>query len=97
MPPTSSSSPPPLNKSDPYILAHSYKAYMLAHPIGSNEQRNPYYENLLANYPEPRKERTDKMARAIRYAKMHCECYYEVRDVERILGWVGVEERRSRV
>lgn len=55
---------------------------------GNKQYLNQYYENLLANQPEPDLDATDDRSRAIRYAKEHFECYYEIRDIARIVGWL---------
>jgi hypothetical protein len=73
---------------DLYVLAHRYWDYMLEHPRRRRENLNPYYENLLANQPDPDRGATDGRSRAIRYAKEHYECFYEIRDVERIIQWL---------
>lgn len=58
---------------DPYVLAYRYKEYMEQHPtrhqLEGRQFVNRYYENLLANQPEPDLEATDDRSRAIRYAK----------------------------
>jgi hypothetical protein len=65
---------------------------MKQHPIrksyGNKQYINEYYQNLLANQPEPDLDATDNRSRAIRYAKEHFECYYEIRDVARIVRWL---------
>lgn len=85
-------------RQDPYILAYQYTAYMQLHPtqhLPDERQRlNSYYKNLLANQPEPDPEATDDRSRAVRYAKEHFECYYEVRDVARIIRWIDEAEDR---
>lgn len=82
---------------DPCVLAYRYRDYMEKHLIRHptcRQYSNDYYENLLANQPEPEPDATDDRSRAIRYAKEHHECYYEVRDVARIVGWLDEEEDR---
>ncbi|KAI8936811.1 hypothetical protein NX059_006051 [Plenodomus lindquistii] len=79
--------PPPLYK-DPYVLAYRYWEYMNDNPRRHRELCNQYYEKLLANQPDPEKEATDDKSRAIRYAKAHYECFYELRDVSRIVHWL---------
>lgn len=83
---------------DPYVLAHRYTEYMEQHPmrhqLEGRQFVNRYYENLLANQPEPDLEATDKRSRAIRYAKEHFECYYEIKDVARIIRWLDEAEDR---
>jgi hypothetical protein len=61
---------------------------MIEHPRRKRENLNPYYEKLLANQPDPDKDATDDRSRAIRYAKEHYECYYEIRDIKRIVQWL---------
>ena len=78
---------PPLRR-DLYVLAYRYWDYMTENPRRRRERCNPYYENLLANQPDPDVDATDDRSRAIRYAKKHYECFYEIRDVERIIGWL---------
>ncbi|KAF2632397.1 hypothetical protein BU25DRAFT_319876, partial [Macroventuria anomochaeta] len=79
-------------RQDPYSLAYCYRDYMEKHPmrrrLGDRQYFNNYYENLLANQPEPDPDATDDRSRAIRYAKEHYECYYEIRDIARIVGWL---------
>jgi hypothetical protein len=73
---------------DPYALAYRYREYMKEKPRGSSERRNPYYEKLLANLPDPDVHAVDNRSRAIRYAKKHYECYYKIRDIQRIIQWL---------
>jgi hypothetical protein len=75
-------------RQDPYVLAHRYREFMVEHPRRFLEKCNPYYEKLLANLPNPDADATDNRSRAIRYAKKHYECYYEIRDVRRIVQWL---------
>lgn len=86
-------------RQDPYILAYHYRDYVkknpLRHGIGNKQRLNQYYQNLLANQPEPDRDATDDRSRAIRYAKEHFECYYEVRDIARIVGWLDEAEQRE--
>ncbi|KAF1842586.1 uncharacterized protein K460DRAFT_409988 [Cucurbitaria berberidis CBS 394.84] len=79
---------PSLHK-DPYVLAYKYWDYLTENPRLRRESCNPYYENLLANQPDPDGDATDDRSRAIRYAKTHYECFYEIRDIDRIIGWLG--------
>jgi hypothetical protein len=87
-------------RQDPYILAYRYRDYMEKHPmrksLGDKQRLNQYYQNLLANQPEPDPDATDDRSRAIRYAKEHLECYYEVRNVARIIGWLDEAEEKER-
>ncbi|KAH9877629.1 hypothetical protein IAQ61_002997 [Plenodomus lingam] len=78
---------PPLQK-DPYVLAYRYWEYMTINPRRQRERCNPYYEQLLANQPDPKKGATDDLSRAISYARAHHECFYELRDVSRIIRWL---------
>jgi hypothetical protein len=81
---------------DPYVLAHRYREYMKEKPRARLERCNPYYEKLLANLPDPDIQATDNRSRAIRYAKKHYECYYEIRDIWRIIQWLPpVDEEDS--
>jgi hypothetical protein len=75
-------------RDDPYALAHRYREYMIQHPRRFLEYCNPYYERLLANQPNPDAYATDDRSRAIRYAKEHYECFYEIRDIRRIIAWL---------
>jgi hypothetical protein len=75
-------------RSDPYALAYRYWDYIRDNPRRKREGLNPYYENLLANQPEPDEEDKDDRSCAIRYAKEHYECFYEVRDIKRIIQWL---------
>ena len=84
----------PLVSSDPYALAHRYREYMIEHPRRFLEYLNPYYERLLANQPDPAADATDDCSRAIRYAKEHYECFYEIKDIRRIVAWLPPVERR---
>ncbi|EUC29689.1 hypothetical protein COCCADRAFT_39976 [Bipolaris zeicola 26-R-13] len=79
---------PLLLQEDPYALAHRYREYMIEHPRRFLEYCNPYYEKLLANQPDPAADATDDYSRAIRYAKEHYECFYEIRDIWRIITWL---------
>ncbi|EOA82967.1 uncharacterized protein SETTUDRAFT_96433 [Exserohilum turcica Et28A] len=85
---------PPLRK-DPYALAYRYKEYMTKYPRRRKESRNPYYDKLLANLPDPAEDAMDNRSRAIRYAKKHYECYYEIRDIRRIVAWLPPVEEES--
>lgn len=75
-------------RNDPYALAYRYFDYIRENPRRKRERLNPYYENLLANQPDPDPEDRDDRSRAIRYAKEHYECFYEIRDVKRIIQWL---------
>ena len=46
---------------------------------------NPYYKSLLANHDEPPEDADDELSRAIRYAKLHYESFYEVGHVDMII------------
>jgi hypothetical protein len=50
---------------------------------------------LLANEREPDANAMDDRSRAIRYAKEHHECFYEIRDISRIISWLPAEESDS--
>lgn len=76
------------NPTDPYLLAHEYWNYINDKPRRRGEHWNAYYEKILANQPEPERDATDDRSRAIRYAKEHHECFYEIRDVKRIIQWL---------
>jgi hypothetical protein len=76
---------------DPYALAYKYWDYIRETPRRKYERLNPYYENLLANQLDPDPEEMDDRSRAIRYAKQHFECFYEVRDIKRIIQWLDEE------
>ncbi|KAF2133600.1 hypothetical protein P153DRAFT_363764 [Dothidotthia symphoricarpi CBS 119687] len=89
------STPPPLLQ-DPYALAYRYTEYMNQYPRRRREKCNPYYEKLLANQPDPKPEATDDRSRAIRYAKEHYECFYEIRDIRRIVVWLERDAMGSR-
>jgi hypothetical protein len=78
----------PPSRKDPYVLAYRYQDCMTENPGRLLEKCNPYYEKLLANQPEPAADATDDRSRAIRYAKKHYECYYEIKDVSRIISWL---------
>ena len=67
----------------------------MRHRLGDRQYFNNYYENLLANQPEPDPDATDDRSRAIRYAKEHYECYYEIRDIARIVGWLGEAKEKQ--
>lgn len=84
----------PLSRKDPYVLAFRYWAYMKETPRRHRENLNPYYEKLLANQPDPDDDATDDRSHAIRYAKKHYECYYELRDVDRIISWLVEADRK---
>jgi hypothetical protein len=77
-----------------YVLAYRYWDYIIEHPRRKLDNLNKYYENLLANQPEPHSEATDERSRAIRYAKAKYECFYEVRDTKRINEWLEEAEAR---
>jgi len=72
---------------------------MKEHPIrksyGNKQYFNEYYQNLLANQPDPDLDATDDRSRAIRYAKEHLECYYEIRDIARIIGWLNEAKEKE--
>jgi hypothetical protein len=84
----------PLRK-DPYALAHRYWDFMAENPRRHLEYCNPYYMKLLANEREPDANAMDDRSRAIRYAKEHHECFYEIRDISRIISWLPAEESDS--
>ncbi|KAF2025989.1 hypothetical protein EK21DRAFT_75152 [Setomelanomma holmii] len=75
-------------REDPYVLAHRYWEYMAKFPRRKRENLNPYYEKLLANQPDPHEDAKYDRSRAIRYAKEHYECYYELRGITRIVQWL---------
>lgn len=79
-------------REDFYVLACRYWDYITEHPRRKLENLNKYYENLLANQPEPEPGATDERSRAIRYAKEHHECFYEIRDIKRINVWLEEAE-----
>ncbi|KAH7356263.1 hypothetical protein BKA66DRAFT_428601 [Pyrenochaeta sp. MPI-SDFR-AT-0127] len=79
---------PPLRK-DSYVLAYRYWDYMRETPRRHRENCNPYYEKLLANQPVPEENAMDDYSRAVRYARVHYESFYEIRDVQRIIGWLN--------
>ena len=66
----------------------------MRHRLGDRQDFNKYYENLLANQPAPEPDAADDRSRAIRYAKEHYECYYEVRDIARIVGWLDEADEK---
>ena len=78
----------PALRTDPYVLAYRYWEYITENPRRKRENINPYYEKLLANQPEPEEDDQGDRARAIRYAKEHFECFYEIRDIKRIVQWL---------
>lgn len=78
-------------RNDPYALAYRYHDSMRENLRGKRERLNPYYENLLANQPDPDEEDEDDRSRAIRYAKEHYESFYELRDIKRIIQWLDKE------
>jgi hypothetical protein len=82
---------PPPHK-DPYALAYRYWDYMTDSPIRFLVKGNPYYEKLLANQPESTADAMDDRSRAIRYAKKHYECYYETKDISRIISWLPADD-----
>lgn len=84
----------PTLQKDPYVLAYRYAEYMKEYPPRSRQGLNQYYQKLLANQPDPDKDATDSHSRAIRYAKEHHECFYELRDVSRIVGWLDAAGRK---
>jgi hypothetical protein len=77
---------------DPYVLAYRYWDYIIEHPRRNRENLNSYYEKLLANQPAPDPKDMDERSRAIRYAKEHHECFYEVRDIKRIIEWLDTAD-----
>jgi hypothetical protein len=81
----------PSLRTDPYALAYRYREYMSKNPRRKRENLNTYYEKLLANQPDPQPDATDERSRAIPYAKEHYECFYEIRDIKRILEWLKEE------
>jgi hypothetical protein len=82
---------PPLSE-DPYVLAYRYRELIYEKPKKWREFYNPYYESLLANQPDPPKKATDSKSRAIRYAKEHYECFYELRHIPIIVEWLDRKE-----
>lgn len=83
-------------RSDPYALAYRYFDYIRNNPRRKRERLNPYYENLLANQPEPDEEDKDDRSRAIRYTKKHYECFYKMRDIKRIIQWLDQASGRDK-
>jgi hypothetical protein len=81
-------------REDSYVLAYRYWDYITEYPRRKLDNLNKYYEDLLANQPAPDIEATDERLQAIRYAKEHYECFYEVRDIKRINEWL--EEAKAR-
>lgn len=81
-------------RKDPYVLAYRYWDYMAIFPRRRRENCNQYYQNLLANQPDPDPEAKDDRSRAIRYAKVHFESFYEIRDINRIVGWLDEAGRK---
>ncbi|KAF2712378.1 hypothetical protein K504DRAFT_531487 [Pleomassaria siparia CBS 279.74] len=77
---------PPLDK-DPHVLAYRYREYMQKYPPSKahGERPNPYFESLLANQDDPPEYATDPRSRAIRYSKLHYECYYQKKDIAMIV------------
>jgi hypothetical protein len=82
---------PPL-RTDPYVLAYRYHEYMSKYPTHRRENPNTYYTRLLANQPDPDLNATDDRSRAICYAKKHYECFYELRDIKRVVEWLNKED-----
>jgi hypothetical protein len=82
----------PLLSKDPYVLAYRYSEVMREKPKRWRDNLNPYYENLLANQPVPPEDATDAKSRAVRYAKEHYECFYELRHVKMILEILNRKE-----
>ncbi|KAF2244082.1 hypothetical protein BU26DRAFT_93130 [Trematosphaeria pertusa] len=82
---------PPLSK-DPYVLAYRYREYMAQKPRRPRESNNAYHETLLANQPDPARDATDARSRAIRYAKEHHECYYEIKHINMIVQMLDDRE-----
>lgn len=75
-------------RADPYALAYGYWEYLAETPKRKGEHFNPYYKSLLANQPDPHVDSSTDRARAIRYAKENCECFYELRDIKNIVEWL---------
>ncbi|KAF2687136.1 hypothetical protein K458DRAFT_296805 [Lentithecium fluviatile CBS 122367] len=82
----------PLLSKDAYVLAYRYRELMLAKPKRLREDCNPYYENLLANLPDPPEDARDARSRSIRYAKEHYESFYEVTHIKMIVEWLDRNE-----
>lgn len=61
---------------------------MANNPRRQRELCNQYYEQLLANQPDPKKEAMDDKSRAIRYAKAHYACFHGLREITRIIRWL---------
>ncbi|PSN67477.1 hypothetical protein BS50DRAFT_392715 [Corynespora cassiicola Philippines] len=80
---------------DPYALAYRYQEYLKRKPLRRREAKNSYYENLLANQPNPPKDDESSRSRAIRYAKQNYECFYEIKDIDRIDQWLSEREAQS--
>ncbi|KAF2644746.1 hypothetical protein P280DRAFT_535344 [Massarina eburnea CBS 473.64] len=77
----------PVSK-DPYALAYRYRELMKEKPKRVGERNNTYYENLLANQPDPADDDMDARSRAIRYAKEHYECFYEYKHLNVIVEYL---------
>ncbi|KAJ8109928.1 hypothetical protein OPT61_g7092 [Boeremia exigua] len=66
---------------DPGAIYHSYDEVLKCFPLGRGECPNPYFKGLLANQPPP-DEPTSDLGRAIRYAKIHWQEYWELKDLD---------------
>jgi hypothetical protein len=68
---------------------------MKEQPMRHRQDFNGYYEKLLANQPNPNPDATDDRSRAIKYAQVHYESYYEIKDIARIVGWLNEAEEKQ--
>ncbi|KAF1953502.1 hypothetical protein CC80DRAFT_419759 [Byssothecium circinans] len=80
---------------DPYALAYRYRELLAEKPKRRGEHFNSYYESLLANQPHPSHTAMDPRSRAIRYAKGHYECYYELKHVNLIIQFLDSKAVQS--
>lgn len=70
---------------DPNADFHSYNDRLEYFPLRRGEHPNPYLLGLLANQPLPEKVTSDQ-ALGIQYAKEHWYNYWELKDLDAVVG-----------
>jgi hypothetical protein len=72
-------------RKDPGSTYHSYNEVLKYFPLSRGEQSNQCLVGLLANQLLPA-EPTSDWGLAIRHAKEHWQCYWELRDLECVVA-----------
>ncbi|KAJ4989681.1 hypothetical protein SVAN01_04898 [Stagonosporopsis vannaccii] len=70
---------------DPNAIYHSYREVLERFPLRRGEHPNPYLIGLLANQPLSKEAASDRRL-AIQYAKSNWEAYWELKDLDFVVG-----------